>query len=221
MGCLGALFGFFGAVPTDEAGVAEVDATLPYRTRDDFLSPAELSFFHVLQRAVDGQFYVCAKVRIADLLFVTDRRKNIAHANRIDRKHVDFVLCDLKSMEPRLVVELDDASHQKKDRQTRDEFVDSAFEAAGLSILHVKCKQSYSIEDLKRSLHTATASTPETAAPIAPPPLPDNSTQTEIPLCSKCGISMVARKAAKGKHAGKRFWACSNYPQCKVIVPID
>ncbi len=32
---------------------------------------------------------------------------------------------------------------------------------------------------------------------------------------------MVQRKAAKGKHAGKRFWACTNYPPCREIIGID
>ena len=31
------------------------------------------------------------------------------HANRIDRKHVDFVLCEPTSMQPKLIIELDAA----------------------------------------------------------------------------------------------------------------
>lgn len=41
-----------------------------------------------------------------------------------------------------------------------------------------------------------------------------------IPPCPKCGKSMVLRTAQKGKSAGKQFWGCSGYPDCKGLVDI-
>ncbi|MDI5933748.1 nuclease-related domain-containing protein [Halomonas kalidii] len=35
--------------------------------------------------------------------------------------------------------------------------------------------------------------------------------------CPKCGSSMVLRTAKRGASAGKQFWGCSTYPQCKVM----
>lgn len=40
-------------------------------------------------------------------------------------------------------------------------------------------------------------------------------------LCPKCGSSMVMRTAKQGANAGKPFWGCSSYPQCRGIVAID
>lgn len=82
---------------------------LPFHLRDDFLSPAELSFYQVLNSVVGDRATICAKVNLADLFFVAtgDHRKNRAMANRIDRKHVDFLLCEPKNMRP--FVEWDDA----------------------------------------------------------------------------------------------------------------
>ncbi|MBI1174332.1 MAG: restriction endonuclease [Sideroxydans sp.] len=40
-------------------------------------------------------------------------------------------------------------------------------------------------------------------------------------ICPKCGGSMVKRTAKQGVNAGKTFWGCSNYPQCRGIVSID
>lgn len=37
----------------------------------------------------------------------------------------------------------------------------------------------------------------------------------ESPSCPKCGASMVLRTARQGKNAGKQFWSCSRYPECK------
>lgn len=39
--------------------------------------------------------------------------------------------------------------------------------------------------------------------------------------CPSCGGQMVRRTASKGRFAGKDFWGCSNYPICKVILPIE
>jgi four helix bundle suffix protein len=38
--------------------------------------------------------------------------------------------------------------------------------------------------------------------------------------CPRCGKPMVLRTAQSGKNAGKQFWGCSAYPDCKGIVRI-
>lgn len=40
-------------------------------------------------------------------------------------------------------------------------------------------------------------------------------------LCPKCGSLMVMRIAKQGANAGKSFWGCAKFPQCRGIVPID
>lgn len=41
-----------------------------------------------------------------------------------------------------------------------------------------------------------------------------------IPPCAQCGKPMVLRTAQKGAKAGKQFWGCSGYPDCKGVVDI-
>ena len=41
-----------------------------------------------------------------------------------------------------------------------------------------------------------------------------------IPPCPECGKAMVLRTAQKGKSAGKQFWGCSGYPDCKGLVDV-
>src|SRR5207249_4046593 len=65
---------------------------LPYRVRDDFLSPAELSFYGVLRQAVGASYAICPKANLADVLFVAQPHLNHAYRNKIDRKHVDSLL---------------------------------------------------------------------------------------------------------------------------------
>jgi four helix bundle suffix protein len=40
------------------------------------------------------------------------------------------------------------------------------------------------------------------------------------PNCPKCGKPMALRTAQKGKNAGKQFWGCSGYPECKNVADI-
>ena len=84
-GCLGILLApFLGRGK-------EVPIEYPYGKRDAFLSPAEISFFHVLRSILPAEFHLCVKVRIGDLVFVRQPHKNQAARNRIDRKHVDMI----------------------------------------------------------------------------------------------------------------------------------
>ncbi len=38
-----------------------------------------------------------------------------------------------------------------------------------------------------------------------------------VPACTQCGKPMVLRTAKTGKNAGKQFWGCSGYPDCKGV----
>ncbi|NOY82955.1 MAG: four helix bundle protein [Kiritimatiellaeota bacterium] len=47
----------------------------------------------------------------------------------------------------------------------------------------------------------------------------DRSDPTDhIPACPECGRLMVLRTAKAGKNAGKQFWGCSAYPECKGVA---
>ncbi len=50
---------------------------------------------------------------------------------------------------------------------------------------------------------------------------PDRSDPSDsIPVCPACGKAMVLRTAQKGQRAGKQFWGCSGYPDCKGLVDV-
>jgi restriction system protein len=44
--------------------------------------------------------------------------------------------------------------------------------------------------------------------------------KNQIPPCPLCGGLMVLRTAKSGKTAGKQFWGCSAYPECKGVVKV-
>jgi len=209
-GCLGSILRFFGI-----GGRGPV--ALPYRLRDDFLSPAELSFYRVLHSAVANRAAVCPKVNLKDLFFVTGSNESQAYRNKIDRKHVDFLLCDPGSMQPLLGVELDDKSHQRADRQARDEFVNEVFKVAGLQLLHVPAKSSYNVGELSSLITPHLAHSPGASMPADAQPAAASADTT--PSCPKCGVPMVLRTAARGSRKGEKFYGCPNYPKCRETVP--
>lgn len=205
-GCLAAILSLIGIRLTDPTASEQ----LPYRQRDDFLSASELSFYRVLAMGLNGSFIICPKVNLADIFFVARHHQNQSYRNKIDRKHVDFLLCDPSTMKPIVGVELDDASHSRPDRQDRDRFVDQVFEVAGLPLLHVPAASGYNPQQLAQLVHDAVAGRSAPEVMIVH--------QEGTPICPKCKMEMVLRTAKKGGQQRGKFWGCSNYPKCREIV---
>ena len=113
---------------------------------------AERSFLGVLERALPPGVRVFGKVRLADIFGVQsglDPSTRQSARNRIDCKHVDFLLVRVDDLAPLAGIELDDKSHEREERQQRDASVDEVFSEAGLPLLHVPAQQTYDPTDLK------------------------------------------------------------------------
>ena len=188
----------------------------PYLIRDDFLSVAEISFYHVLRNAVSDWAVVCPKIPLSDLFYVktSDNSKFRTYTNKIDRKHLDFLLCDPKSMRPLLGLELDDKSHQRKDRQERDDLVENIFKVTKLPLVRMPVRHTYPVMELNLFLQSALKGRSATI-----PSIKDN--EDNIPKCPKCGSEMMLRTARSGANAGSKFWGCRNYPDCRGIVKFE
>lgn len=126
-----------------------------YQSRYALLTKAEASFLRVLEHAVQYEFRVFAKVRLADII-TTDKtipwEQSRASFNRIASKHVDFVLCDPVHFRVMLIIELDDASHRKESRRKRDEFVNFATASAQIPLLRIEAARGYSVGALRKEV---------------------------------------------------------------------
>jgi len=208
-GCLGSVLQLLGLQPQ----TAPQPEQLPYQLVDAFLSAAELSFYHVLRQVVQEQATICTKVSLGDLFYpkTADRGQNMRYRNKIDRKHVDFLLCDPQTMKPMVGIELDDASHQRADRTARDVFVDEVFATAGLPLVRVPAQASYAPREIMTQLESVGWGS---VAAIV------ESASEGPPLCPACGVPMVIRTAKRGSHKGEQFYACPNYPDCREVMKI-
>jgi hypothetical protein len=184
-------------------------ALLPYRLRPEFLSPAEVAFYHVLTEMVKGHLYVCPKVALQDLFFVTRPNENVHHANRLQRKNVDFLLLRRDNLRPTLGIELD--YPKQIDHGPTDIFMDNLFAAAGLPLVHVMVQKTYDIYELATRFREARAQYNQ----ITVPRPSDYS-----PICPRCGITMVLRFDKDGPHRGQKYYGCLNFPECQETVNV-
>jgi hypothetical protein len=184
---------------------------MPYRVRDDFLSGAESSFYRVLHNVVEEDYLIFPKVSLRDIFFVSKPNENMAYYNKIDRKHVDFLLCSTSTLRPSLAIELDDGSHQRADRIERDNFVDLVFVSAGLRLVRIRAQHAYSTQELHDLIYQGRGRQVQMTR--------DGGLEVaNVPRCPKCGVDMVLRRANKGAHIGEEFYGCINYPKCREVV---
>lgn len=210
--------------------------TLPYRLAESLLSPAERSFYGVLGQAVlDLECVVLAKVRLGDLLWIPrGTTDTIKYRNRIQQKHLDFVLCRRENLAPVLAIELDDTSHERSDRQDRDAFVEKAYASAGLPLLRMSARRGYSPVELAGQIRAklGEAQSPIPGREASPSSATDeggspgrtttngtnaSSADDHTPICPRCGGRLVGRTARQTR--GK-FLGCSNYPSCRYRQPL-
>jgi len=217
-GCLSFFLPFLKKQPSLE----DTETEYPYKLRDDFLSPAEFSFYQVLNSIVSKRLIVLCKVRLADIFFVSQPNLNLSYFNRIAQRHVDFLICRPDTMKPVVAIELDDSSHNSPSRRERDEFLDALFKAADFPLVHMPLHHQYSAHEINQRLsqiyNDGKAEIENTRENTQSP---FSIQEKSNPLCPKCGIPMVLRKAKLGKNEGKQFYGCVNFPQCREIISID
>jgi very-short-patch-repair endonuclease len=214
-----------------KAGKGPVD--FPYQSKEVLCSPAERSFLGALDKIVGKSYRIFAKVRLADIIDVQRGLSASARQsafNRIAGKHIDFIVCNANDLSIVGAIELDDKSHLKKGRRERDQLLDKALEAAGVPMLRVKAKSTYSIKEVSSDLDSAFkvsmgVQSEDNQVSIDAMQVSDekqiaeatdnSNTEALVPICPKCGGELIERVATKGQYAGQKFWGCSNFPKCK------
>jgi hypothetical protein len=120
--------------------------------RGRFLTANEKSFLLTLDAAIGRNYRAFTQVRLAELANPTpganaaSRRQAL---NGVMAKSVDFVICDVLTLDPVAAIEVDDLSHLLPERQQRDAFVNAVFTEIGLPLMRVKAKRGYSVDELR------------------------------------------------------------------------
>lgn len=129
-----------------------------YVSREFLFTKSEWLFYQALAAATEHRWLVMGKPRIADVLSVNRNLKKSDWGRafvKISSKHVDYILLDPDTGAIVACVELDDRSHQRKDRQERDAFVNAAFLEAGIPLLRYPTANAYDPSAIRRDIAKA------------------------------------------------------------------
>ena len=129
----------------------------PYRLTPSLLTASESDFYAALLLAAGRRYVVWPKVRLADLCQGLDRWSDTVAFNQVSSKRVDFVLCDATTFRPVLAIELDDRSHVRTDRRSRDALVSRIFRTMGLGFYRQWVRRSYDPAAIARGIEDAIA----------------------------------------------------------------
>lgn len=125
------------------------DEAWPFYAKKPLSQPEQVLYFRLIQAL--PEHIILAQVQLSRLLGVKKGNNYQAWSNRINRMSADFVVCN-KDSSIVAVIELDDATHQREDRQTADAKKDKALASAGVRIVRWQAKSIPSIAAIQSAL---------------------------------------------------------------------
>lgn len=132
----------------------KIDMSYHYERRELIMTRAENDFFKMLDEAVGSNYYVFPQVHLSSLfehkVHGQDWWKAFHHINR---KSVDFVICDKRTVRPLVAIELDDWSHKLNKRKLRDAEVERIFKGASFPLLRFGHKGPYTSQIIAESIN--------------------------------------------------------------------
>lgn len=138
-----------GHKKTAPASLNAPEQPWPFYARKPLSPPEQVLYFRLIQ-ALPAQI-VLAQVGLSRLLGVKKGHDFNQWFNRISRMSVDFVVCN-KDSSILAVIELDDASHARPDRQAADAKKDQALAAAGIRILRWQVQSLPDVAQIQQQL---------------------------------------------------------------------
>ena len=115
---------------------------MPY-AKGHLLTKTEHAFFVTLVReALKRRLLVCPKVRLEDIIFVTDKKNRDKFRGYIKSRHVDFVLINAHC-ETVAAIELDDPSHEHNEAKKTDRFKNELFQKVKIPLIRIKTGTDY------------------------------------------------------------------------------
>lgn len=110
-----------------------------YSRKKSVMTGAEWSFFKRLSTLAAGQYFVFPQIHLSSLVKNETKGRYYKLAfQRINRRSVDFVLCDKQTGNIEYAIELDDWSHDSESRRYRDEMVERLLQEAKIPLVRFR-----------------------------------------------------------------------------------
>jgi hypothetical protein len=160
-----------------------------------------VSFLQALQEAVGKHGVIMPKVTMTKVVspIATNKKQWFISNSRIAKSYFDYVICDPRTLEPRVIIELDDGRALDKGKTERQKLLMHVSKSANIPLIGTSTKHSYQVGRLRRLL----AAHIDLIEP-----------DQEVRFCKKCQSPMVIRVATQGEFKGRRFFICSRAPHC-------
>jgi hypothetical protein len=129
-------------------------ADLPvYKMNKSVLTFRERILHSALRKALGNEYAILMKVRMGDFIYLSNEPQDRkSFVNQVICKHVDFLLCGKLRLQPLLVIELDDSSHNAPDRIERDRIKNDILDAVGLPYLRIELQKTYDPAQLQTQI---------------------------------------------------------------------
>lgn len=124
-----------------------------YQRKEYFMTRHESDFYKALVEAIGAEYFIFAQVHLSSILDERIKGENWKAARaHINRKSIDFLLCDKETISPKLAIELDDWSHARADRKVRDVVVEEILAEVGLPLFRTTNTENLR-EGIRNALH--------------------------------------------------------------------
>lgn len=123
------------------------DNNIKYLIKQNPMTETEIKFIKELKKITDiNNLIILPQVQLQSI-FHTINNKDITSFNKIKSKSIDFAIVD-NNYNYKLFIELDDYTHNRKNRIQRDQFINELFKTYNLKLKRIKVQNNYNIEDL-------------------------------------------------------------------------
>ena len=121
-----------------DSGNQKTSTVYRYNRKYVIMTEREQEFYKKLKLVCGDSILIFPQIHLSSLFFHNVKGQNFKLAFRfINRLSVDFVLVDSRNFKTLLAVELDDSTHNEKDRIKRDLIVNDIFKKAHFPLLRV------------------------------------------------------------------------------------
>ncbi|PKN02688.1 hypothetical protein CVU76_01460 [Candidatus Dojkabacteria bacterium HGW-Dojkabacteria-1] len=125
-----------------------------YTRKKYLLTKAESDLFKTLNQLLDNRYYIFPQIHLDSILdnkvIGQDWKGALSH---IQRKSIDYVICDKVYLSPLLAIELDDISHSRNDRRDRDNLVERIFQEANMPLLRIQSTDVNNIGKIRNDIY--------------------------------------------------------------------
>ena len=133
-----------------EKNIKQKEPNKNYKINNNIFTETEKNFYKILKLITDDlNLNILSKVRLADIIYTEN--KNYKYFNKIKAKHIDFVLIDEEG-NIKLLIELDDKTHNNYDRKQRDKFINEIFENEKIKLLRIPVQYTYNLQEIKQKI---------------------------------------------------------------------